>query len=209
MMSIRILLTDASLLVLAMNVFKGHTLTCHRSEYQIGNECCPMCPAGSGLKINRPCTATSDTVCEPLDGFYCLDQKEESCTAAQKHRSCEPGQYISQNGTVLTDTVCSDCTDGTYSNGKLPSCLPHKECESMNLVLIKPGTVSTDVECGRQSSSLVGIVMGVLVSLVFIVIFVIMSCKLKEFRQIFKNGTAGNRRADMYDRREEDEIICS
>ncbi|XP_070824560.1 tumor necrosis factor receptor superfamily member 14-like [Chaetodon trifascialis] len=161
--------TAAPLLILMMNVFRGQTLTCHRSEYQTGNECCPMCPpgsqvktdctefrrtsclpcsegsfmnqptglkhcfdctscdAGSGLKIKTSCTATSDAVCEPLEGFYCLDRTEDGCMAAQKHTRCQPGQYIHQKGTALTDTVCSDCPDGTYSDGTFTPCQPHTQ----------------------------------------------------------------------------------
>uniref|UniRef100_A0A7N5ZW55 TNFR-Cys domain-containing protein n=1 Tax=Anabas testudineus TaxID=64144 RepID=A0A7N5ZW55_ANATE len=123
-----------------IKVFSGETTTCNLAEYQIGNECCPMClrgsrvrtdctefrstsclpclegtymnqpsglkqcfpcsqcDAGSGLKIKCSCTTTSDTVCEPLEGFYCVDPSDNGCRAAQKHRSCEPGQYISQKG---------------------------------------------------------------------------------------------------------------
>ncbi|XP_051251252.1 tumor necrosis factor receptor superfamily member 14-like isoform X2 [Dicentrarchus labrax] len=195
-------LTAAPLLILVMNIFRGHALQCHPSEYQRGNECCPkclpgsrvktdctefrstsclsctegtfinqptvrtqcysctVCIAGSGLKIKTSCTTTSDTVCEPLEGFYCLDSTEDGCMSAQRHTLCQPGQYISQKGTALTDTECSDCSAGTYSDGTFPSCQPHTQCESMNL-LIKAGTVSTDAQCGEQSSQPTGIVIGV------------------------------------------------
>uniref|UniRef100_A0A8D0CU33 TNFR-Cys domain-containing protein n=1 Tax=Sander lucioperca TaxID=283035 RepID=A0A8D0CU33_SANLU len=141
--------------ILVMSVFRGHTLTCP-TEYQIGNQCCQMCPAGSrvekdctefkqtsclpctegtfmthsthfmrfGLKLKTPCTATSDTVCEPLEGFYCLFFIEDGCMEAQKHSSCQPGQYISLK--ALSDTECSNCSDGTFSDGTLlTSCQPH------------------------------------------------------------------------------------
>ncbi|KAM9350794.1 tumor necrosis factor receptor superfamily member 14-like [Symphorus nematophorus] len=188
-------LTAATMLILVMNFFRGHTLTCHRSEYQTGNECCPMCPAGSriradctefrstsclpciegthmdkpnglrqcfacsvchtgfGLKIKRECTPTSDTVCEPMEGFYCTNSAEDSCMEAEKHASCPPGQYISQAGTSSRDTECSDCRDGTFSNGTFTSCRLHTQCDTKNLQLIKPGNVSTDAECGEQTQT--------------------------------------------------------
>uniref|UniRef100_A0A0F8AJE6 Tumor necrosis factor receptor superfamily member 14 n=1 Tax=Larimichthys crocea TaxID=215358 RepID=A0A0F8AJE6_LARCR len=59
---------------------------------------CTNCDAGSGLKIHTACTTTSDTVCEPLEGFYCLDPAGSSCVTARKHSTCKPGQYISQIG---------------------------------------------------------------------------------------------------------------
>nr|XP_046253988.1 tumor necrosis factor receptor superfamily member 5-like isoform X2 [Scatophagus argus]XP_046253989.1 tumor necrosis factor receptor superfamily member 5-like isoform X2 [Scatophagus argus]XP_046253990.1 tumor necrosis factor receptor superfamily member 5-like isoform X2 [Scatophagus argus] len=193
----------AVLMILVMNVFRGHSLTCRRLEYQMGTECCSMClpgsrvkthctefrppscqrctegtfmnhptdlsqcftctncDAASGLKLKTSCTATSDAVCEPLEGFYCMDSAEEGCKAAEKHSSCQPGQYISQRGTALRDTECSDCSEGTYSDGTFPSCQPHTQCESVHLQLIKAGTVSTDAECGEQSSDSRGLVVGV------------------------------------------------
>uniref|UniRef100_A0A8C4E5D4 TNFR-Cys domain-containing protein n=1 Tax=Dicentrarchus labrax TaxID=13489 RepID=A0A8C4E5D4_DICLA len=133
---------------------------------------CTVCDAGSGLKIKTSCTTKSDTVCEPQEGFYCLESREDSCMSAQRHTLCQPGQYIRQYGgfTSLTDTECSDCSAGTYSNGTFPSCQPHTQCESMNLQLIKAGTVSTDVQCGEQSSNPTGIVIGVVVGVIFLVI---------------------------------------
>ncbi|XP_076596232.1 tumor necrosis factor receptor superfamily member 5-like isoform X3 [Chaetodon auriga] len=213
--------TAAPLLILVMNVFRGQTLTCHPSEYQIGNKCCSMCPAGSrvkthctefrstsclpcsegsymnrptglmqcfactscdagsGFKIKTACTTTSDTVCEPLEGFYCLERTEDVCMAAHEHTRCQLGQYIHQNGTALTDTVCSDCTDGTYSDGTFPSCQPHTQCESANLQLIKPGTVSTDAECGEQhrDRTITGIIVGVVV--LFLVMAALVLCCFK------------------------------
>ncbi|XP_078109964.1 tumor necrosis factor receptor superfamily member 14-like, partial [Sander vitreus] len=206
-MMLRKHLTVTSLLIVVLSVFSGYTLTCHRTEYQNGDQCCPRCPAGSrvrkhckefgtsclncdegtfmdkptglteclscvrcdsgsGLKIKTACTTTSNAVCEPLEGFYCKEHSLNSCTEAQKHRSCQPGQYISQKGTALKDTECSDCSYGTFSDGTLlTSCQPHTQCEALSLQLIKPGSSSTDAECGEQSSgTVIGTVVGVLVT---------------------------------------------
>uniref|UniRef100_A0A4W6DF18 TNFR-Cys domain-containing protein n=1 Tax=Lates calcarifer TaxID=8187 RepID=A0A4W6DF18_LATCA len=119
---------------------------------------CTNCDAGSGLKIKTSCTSTSDTVCEPLEGFYCMDVKDKCCMAAQRHKHCEPGQYISKKGTASTDTECSDCTDGTFSNGTFTSCQPHTQCESVNLQLIRPGTATTDAQCGHSSNTTVTVI---------------------------------------------------
>lgn len=54
--------------------------------------------AGSGLMVKKRCTATSDTDCAPLEGFYCVSSVGLSCDIAQKHKRCKPGQYISQHG---------------------------------------------------------------------------------------------------------------
>ncbi|XP_038578972.1 tumor necrosis factor receptor superfamily member 14-like [Micropterus salmoides] len=213
-------LAPAALMILVMNVCTGHSLTCLRGEYQTGNECCPVCPAGSrvktdctdfirtsclpctegtfmnqqtgrpecflcstcdagsGLKINTSCTTTSDAVCEPLEGFYCLDSTGNGCRAAQRHTSCQPGQYISQKGTAFTDTKCSDCSVGTFSDGTFTSCQPHTQCESINL---KAGTASTDAECGEQSSDRTGVVIGAAVGGILCLLIVILAfCYVKK-----------------------------
>ncbi|XP_044226905.1 tumor necrosis factor receptor superfamily member 14-like isoform X2 [Thunnus albacares] len=202
-------------LIIILKVFSGHSLTCHRAEYQIGGECCPMCLAGSrvktdctefrstsclpctdgtymnhptglkycltcgncdsgsGLQIKTSCTSTSNTVCQPLEGFYCMDPTEDGCVKALKHTSCQPGQYIRQKGTALRDTECTDCSDGTFSDGTFTSCQPHTQCESPKPRLIKPGTDSTDAECGEQSSHVITTVICVIVVPVLLIVIAI------------------------------------
>lgn len=193
------------LLMILMRSFRVLTLTCHVTEFEIGNQCCPLCPAGrrvktdctdvrstsclpcgdgtymdqpnglkrcnpcttcdsgAGLKVKQECKPSADTVCEPMEGFFCTDPKSGSCGVAQKHRSCEPGQYISKIGTPSTDTECSDCISGSFSNGTMLSCQPHRQCEKENFLLIRPGTASKDAECGEKSSNTTAVVIGVVV----------------------------------------------
>ncbi|KAA8591196.1 hypothetical protein FQN60_002139, partial [Etheostoma spectabile] len=49
---------------------------------------CTRCDSGSVVKIKTACTATSDTVCELLEGFYCTDSSKYGCVKAEKHSSC-------------------------------------------------------------------------------------------------------------------------
>ncbi|KAK2850770.1 hypothetical protein Q5P01_007046 [Channa striata] len=137
---------------------------------------CTNCETGSGLRIKTLCTATSDAVCEPLDGFYCVDSTENSCVRATKHRSCEPGQYVSSKGTASSDTLCSRCPDGTFSDGTLTLCRPHTQCESQNLQLIKAGNAAADAECGERSSNQAGTVIAVVA--VFIAAILILGAVL-------------------------------
>uniref|UniRef100_A0A672YNT1 TNFR-Cys domain-containing protein n=1 Tax=Sphaeramia orbicularis TaxID=375764 RepID=A0A672YNT1_9TELE len=161
---------DLILLLLIQFAFnRVLSLTCLKAEYQIGQECCPKCPAGnrvnkhctefrstsclpcddgtfmdqltgqitcfpctrcdpgSGLKVKRPCTSVLDAVCEPQEGFYCTDNKDDSCVRAQKHKKCDGGQYIQNKGTSSADTECSPCTDGTFSDGTFTQCQPHTQ----------------------------------------------------------------------------------
>ncbi|XP_047233020.1 tumor necrosis factor receptor superfamily member 14-like [Girardinichthys multiradiatus] len=127
---------------------------------------CSTCDSGAGLMVKQGCRTYADTVCELMEGFFFTDPKSGGCGVAQKHRSCEPGQYISKKGTASTDTDCSDCFSGTFSNGTMLSCQQHRQCEKENLQLIKAGTASTDAECGEEGSNITGIVIGVVVLLV-------------------------------------------
>ncbi|XP_055366253.1 uncharacterized protein LOC114858750 [Betta splendens] len=131
---------------------------------------CTNCDQGSGLKTKKSCTSTSDTICEPLEGFYCVESSDNDCNAARQHRRCETGQYISKNGTSSSDTECSDCSDGTFSDGSFTSCRPHTQCDRENLHMVKAGTASTDAECGVQpdtnESQLTSIITGTVIVLI-------------------------------------------
>ncbi|XP_029911780.1 tumor necrosis factor receptor superfamily member 14-like isoform X1 [Myripristis murdjan] len=206
-----------AVMIFMLNVITADAQTCHRAEYRVGQECCPMCPPGNrvnkhcteftstscepcadgtfldqlngqtecfpcktcdadpGLKVKRPCTTTSDAVCGPQDGFFCVDRRGDGCVAAQKHRSCKAGQYISRRGTAITDTECSDCTGETYSNGTFPSCQPHTKCESEGLQQIRPGNHAADSECGPKhdsSNKTVIIVPVILVAVIIVAVAV-------------------------------------
>uniref|UniRef100_A0A8C6L8T9 Zgc:153759 n=1 Tax=Nothobranchius furzeri TaxID=105023 RepID=A0A8C6L8T9_NOTFU len=78
---------------------------------------CSVCDSGSGLKTKHSCSLASDTVCEPLEGFFCIDSTPGRCSAAQRHSRCEPGDFISKAGTSSSDAECSPCSRGTFSNG--------------------------------------------------------------------------------------------
>ncbi|XP_065817060.1 tumor necrosis factor receptor superfamily member 14 isoform X2 [Labrus bergylta] len=219
------------LLIFMINIFVSRTLTCHRTEYVFGNECCPMCPigtrvktdceedkstscqpctegtfmnkmnglkkclscrecgAGSGLKMKTSCTIRSDTVCEPLEGFYCSEFTGYDCFEAKKHRRCEPGEYISQRGTSSTDTVCSTCSDGTFSDGTFPSCQKHKQCESEGLLLLRAGTETEDAQCGDIPSDWTALIVCVVVVVMFLV-FVLGVCyfKRRKIRQLISGN---------------------
>ncbi|KAF4072481.1 hypothetical protein AMELA_G00263480 [Ameiurus melas] len=125
---------------------------------------CTVCNAAQGLGVKTACTRTSDTVCEPLEGFYCTGEYRGSCRYAVEHTKCHPGQYIKQKGTAVKDAECAACADGTYSNGSLQICKEHKKCEDLGLKEIIPGTNSLDVECGTKPpvALIGGILAGIL-----------------------------------------------
>ncbi|XP_048065300.1 tumor necrosis factor receptor superfamily member 14-like [Megalobrama amblycephala] len=133
---------------------------------------CILCDANQGLRVNKECSRSSDTVCGPLERFYCIEKNKGSCTFAVKHSECSPGQYIKQAGTGSTDTVCAECTGDTYSNGSFSSCLPHTKCDALGLPETNPGTPSSDSECGNPPAYLATIAISVIVPLIIIIIIV-------------------------------------
>ncbi|CAL8279881.1 unnamed protein product [Boreogadus saida] len=138
----------------------------HNKEKQCST--CTKCDAGLGLKVKKSCSSTSDAVCEVLDGFFCSDSNRGGCRAAQRHTVCSPGQYIGQRGAADEDTECPQCTHGTFSDGASLSCQPHSICESVGLKLMKPGTDSTDSECGEHGPQ-TGLVAGLVIPGVILV----------------------------------------
>ncbi|CAI5638920.1 unnamed protein product [Oreochromis niloticus] len=130
---------------------------------------CTTCHSALGLRVKKQCTATSDTLCAPLEGFYCVHHTGHSCERAQEHKRCKPGQYISQNGTASTDTECSDCSSGTFSNGTFHSCQPHTQCHSLNLQQITAGTSAADAQCGEGSVNVPAAVGAAVIILIVII----------------------------------------
>ncbi|XP_017260050.1 tumor necrosis factor receptor superfamily member 14-like isoform X2 [Kryptolebias marmoratus] len=140
---------------------------------------CSSCQSGSGLKLKRKCELSSDTVCEPMEGFFCIEPTNTGCSAAQRHKSCEPGQYINRTGTPSVDAECSDCSSGSFSNGASTSCQPHTQCEELNLRLITAGTAAADAQCGGKSfiKTVVGISVFLIIILIIISILVFIYCR--------------------------------
>ncbi|KAI5095205.1 hypothetical protein C0J45_15280, partial [Silurus meridionalis] len=109
---------------------------------------CTVCDFGQGLKVKMARRWTSDTVCEPLEGFYCTDDYRDKCIFALQHTQCNPEEYIKQEGTAVKYTECSLCADGTYSNGSFHICKQHTKCKDLGLEVITLGNNSGDAQCG-------------------------------------------------------------
>ncbi|XP_037391493.1 tumor necrosis factor receptor superfamily member 14-like [Pygocentrus nattereri] len=157
---------------------------------------CAVCDTGQGLREKTPCTRSSNTVCEPLDGHYCTDQLGGSCIRTIKHKNCSPGQYIKHRGTSFKDTECDECADGTFSNGSLQICQPHSICEGLGLTEIKAGTCSSDAQCGKKTSAalIARIIFLVLIVAVAVAVIVFVKIKYKTFscRDWFKTQPTEN-----------------
>ncbi|XP_060788255.1 tumor necrosis factor receptor superfamily member 14-like isoform X2 [Neoarius graeffei] len=147
---------------------------------------CTVCDPGQGLRVKAACTQTSDIVCEPQEGFYCTNDEKGSCTHAVECTKCRPGQYIRQKGTASKD---AECKNGTYSDGSLEMCKQHTKCEDLGLIEIKPGTTTSDVECGQkvQVALIVGIIVSIVVVVVLALVVIFLKMRLKRNQNIAKN----------------------
>ncbi|XP_055023412.2 tumor necrosis factor receptor superfamily member 14 [Misgurnus anguillicaudatus] len=155
---------------------------------------CNVCDSEQGLRVNKACTRSSNTVCGPLEGFYCIAKTKGSCTLAVEYSKCSPGKYIKQAGTASTDTVCDDCVGETYSNGSFSSCMTHTKCEALGLTEIKPGTHSSDAKCGNStvvSTIITIIVIATVILFASLIIFVYIwkkkSCSSGKLYSLCKN----------------------
>ncbi|KAL3049659.1 hypothetical protein OYC64_009003 [Pagothenia borchgrevinki] len=72
------------------------------------NRCftCTSCDSGHSLFVLQGCSETTDTVCEVIDGYFCKDVTGTACSAAQKHTTCVPGEWLKEPGTSREDAQC-------------------------------------------------------------------------------------------------------
>lgn len=89
---------------------------------------CDLCSRvlDSSLRVKTACTRTSNGVCEPQEGAYCVDVTGGGCARAQRHSSCLPGQYISERGGAPAGdfgaqlVVKEESQDLSKKSGKVP-----------------------------------------------------------------------------------------
>ncbi|KAG3281960.1 TNF receptor superfamily member 14 [Ictidomys tridecemlineatus] len=89
-----------------------------------------------------------DTVCGCRQGYFCEAEDRDHCIMCLPHTICHPGQRVQRRGTDSQDTVCANCSLGTFSpNGTLEQCLPWTTCRGPFAVEAERGTSSRDVSC--------------------------------------------------------------
>uniref|UniRef100_A0A673HVT2 TNFR-Cys domain-containing protein n=1 Tax=Sinocyclocheilus rhinocerous TaxID=307959 RepID=A0A673HVT2_9TELE len=134
-------------------------------------ECLPcfVCDTSNGLRVKQECTLISNTVCEPLSGYYCIDLLS-SCKKAVKYSTCSPGQYINQTGQSFQKRYMCSSTRVRLSNS----------CEPLGKITIREGTDTTDAECSNGVPSyLLPLILSVCVLVVFITLIIVkkINCK--------------------------------
>uniref|UniRef100_A0A3Q4H2U4 TNFR-Cys domain-containing protein n=1 Tax=Neolamprologus brichardi TaxID=32507 RepID=A0A3Q4H2U4_NEOBR len=103
-----------------------------------------------GLFVKQKCTATTDTVCDVFNGYYCKGLTDSNgCSLAEKHSQCAAGQRIKEPGTSRSDTVCEDCQPGFFSKDGV-NCTGWKTC-SESQIKVEEGSSTSDVVCESPS----------------------------------------------------------
>ncbi|XP_072888562.1 tumor necrosis factor receptor superfamily member 5-like isoform X1 [Hemitrygon akajei] len=111
---------------------------------------CKICDAELGLQVKQDCTSSRNTICEPREGYYCID----GCQMARKHKACPPGKGVKEKGTPFKDTVCEKCPDGTFSSeaSTTEECKNWTVCEMAKFKQVEPGSAEADVKCEKVSA---------------------------------------------------------
>lgn len=128
---------------------------------------CTACDTGHGLFVKWDCTATTDTVCDVFNGYYCKGLTDSNgCSLAEKHSQCAAGQRIKEPGTSRSDTVCEDCQPGFFSKEGV-NCTGWKTC-SESQIKVEEGSSTSDIVCESASRHRYGFISSVVLFLIII-----------------------------------------
>ncbi|KAK3608700.1 hypothetical protein CHS0354_036222, partial [Potamilus streckersoni] len=116
------------------------TFSSHIAHYTT----CKGCSSCKNAYTMHPCNATHDAVCKCHVGFY-LASYENTCNLCDL---CPAGWGASRSCNYRENTVCTQCSNGTFSNklSAFARCIPCSKC-SENQVLLQRCTTSQDTVC--------------------------------------------------------------
>ncbi|XP_075762892.1 tumor necrosis factor receptor superfamily member 1B [Pelodiscus sinensis] len=105
-------------------------------------------PCGAGLVQTQECTRTQDRICSCSANSYCasgLKPSQGRCLFCRAHKTCAKGYGVSKPGTDSTNTECSPCPPGTFSDveSSTAPCKPHRVCQSVSV----QGNATGDTIC--------------------------------------------------------------
>ncbi|KAK0135163.1 Tumor necrosis factor receptor superfamily member 14 [Merluccius polli] len=121
---------------------------CRRTEYRVGEDCCPACPAG--MYVKQHCTEFTGTSCRPCtEGTY-----QDNINGQEQCYSCTNcnaglGLKVKKVCTSTSDALCENldgyfCID--YNRGGCIAAQRHMVC-SPGQYISQRGTADKDTEC--------------------------------------------------------------
>ncbi|XP_061543563.1 tumor necrosis factor receptor superfamily member 14-like isoform X4 [Phycodurus eques] len=128
-------------LIILIYVFRGFTLQCHQTEYQLNQEqCCPKCPTGS--HVRNECTIDGgSTSCR-----LCMNRTYMNIPTGLKHcfpcTNCNAGSGlgIKRGCTTVSDAVCKPLDGFFCVDPVADGCLEarkHTECRPGQYISLK------------------------------------------------------------------------
>ncbi|XP_044153801.1 tumor necrosis factor receptor superfamily member 5 [Bufo gargarizans] len=166
-------------------------ITCSAGEYQDKyhrETSCLLhkeCNEQLGFEKISEGNLTTNANCRCQVGKHCSSAACETCVL---NKVCGPGEGVVQRATSVSDTKCSPCNVGTYSDteSEIEPCKDWSKCGEEE-VTIQPGTPTTDLKCGprpptNQSNAWIYIVVfvGVFVAIVLPVVIFVRKSKLRK-----------------------------
>ncbi|NXJ86193.1 TNR8 factor, partial [Trogon melanurus] len=114
-------------------------------------DACVSC-AEPDLVEQKPCTPTSDRVCQCRPGLFCATALKNSCARCRRHTACPSGFGVTVLGTSTSDVTCGECPPGTFSNqdSSTDACKPHTNCTELNKAVLSQGNATHDRVCLEQ-----------------------------------------------------------
>uniref|UniRef100_A0A8C3SIW1 TNF receptor superfamily member 1B n=1 Tax=Chelydra serpentina TaxID=8475 RepID=A0A8C3SIW1_CHESE len=100
----------------------------------------------TGLVESQECTKTHDRICSCSANTYCTSKPNHGrCLFCKAHKTCGKGYGVSKPGTDITNTDCSPCPPGTFSDEESSTapCKPHRVCQSVSV----EGSRTNDTVC--------------------------------------------------------------
>nr|XP_005996655.1 PREDICTED: tumor necrosis factor receptor superfamily member 1B [Latimeria chalumnae] len=111
--------------------------------------CKKPCSSESGFVEIKPCNSTQNRYCQCQPGMSCTSQRCDTC---EKHIVCPRGSGVFKPGNVTSNTKCSPCITGTFSDEESATapCKTHMNCVSLGKKVLLPGNSTHDSVCGKK-----------------------------------------------------------
>ncbi|XP_053309975.1 tumor necrosis factor receptor superfamily member 5 [Spea bombifrons] len=115
---------------------------CHQHSY---------CDHNAGLEQESEGTTEKDALCKCQSGRHCSSRLCETCVL---NTACAPGHGVIVEAKMYSDTQCSPCTHGTFSNvtSDTKPCQEWTRCDTKQKE-VSPGTSTSDVICEPMSGN--------------------------------------------------------
>ncbi|KAM4015610.1 tumor necrosis factor receptor superfamily member 4-like [Anomaloglossus baeobatrachus] len=106
-----------------------------------GCKLCTFCNKDEGSIEKKPCTKSSDAVCECPEGSTARNKRNTACL-------CDKGKEIVNN-------KCQPCLPGYFSSKENSFCQSWTNCSALGQNVLEPGSAMTDVKCSKSSNVVV------------------------------------------------------